>query len=296
MPSMLITGAAGFIGNAACARYKDRYKIIGIDDMSRPTARVPEGIHAFYKMDFKRICEFERVDVVLHLAAQVSVIQSLRDPFRDFQNNAEGTLALCLWAKRVKPRTVIYSNTNKVFGELIGQSVPVWDDQPLHPQTPYGVSKACGGMYVRDLLPNSGYDFRQSCIYGEDQQSTEDQGWVGFLRRQIAMGDPITCYGDGSQVRDLMHVQDLLRVYDQAIEGKLHPGSYTVGGGKENALSFQEVVKLLGSEINRYAPWRPHDQRYFVSANQGIWGSWANLIKAREWLANLPETWPLTHQ
>lgn len=269
--TMLITGCAGFIGNAACDHYRQRFRVIGIDDLSRPTARKPLGIE-FHQANAATIdhLDIPFTDIIIHLAAQVSVVSSVRDPVGDFFNNARTGLVMALWAKRRNAERFIYSSTNKVYGELNGAYAPIKDNQPLDPCTPYGISKATAGMYIRDFLPEVSYDFRQSCIYSENQIGTLDQGWVGFVKTSIAKGQPIVCYGNGQQTRDLLHVEDLLRVYDLAINGKLKPGSYTVGGGIENAFTFEEVVDLLGGEIDHHEEPRIHDQQYFVSANSGL--------------------------
>lgn len=282
---MLITGAAGFIGNAACQRYRDEFDIVAIDDLSRGKA-VPEGVHFIHGDAYVAASQFQRFDVVVHLAAQVSVVRSLDDPRSDFRHNAEVTMKLAHWASKMpKPPIFIYASTNKVYGPLPGVLSPITDEQPLAPSTPYGISKATGGLYVRDFLPETGFDFRQSCIYGEAQIGSEDQGWIGWLRKCIREGISITCYGDGSQVRDLLHVSDLLHAYDKAIKGTLPAGSYTVGGGMENSLSFAGAVSLLGDRIANWAPWRKDDQRYFVAASDGLRAhGWWPFLDAREML------------
>lgn len=268
--TILITGAAGFIGRAACAHYQDRFQVIGIDNMSRGGARIPPDV-MFVKGDAATYASrIPKVDIVIHLAAQVSVVESVLDPVSDLHSNAIITLELAQWAKRAQAKCFIYASTNKVYGELPGISTPILDAQPIAPETPYGISKAAGGLYVRDLLPTIGYDFRQSCIYGPDQLGDENQGWIGYLRQRAAHKDPVACYGDGTQVRDLLHIKDLLWAYDLAIDGSLAPGSYTVGGGPENAISFTEAVERIGTWIIAHKPWRPKDQRYFVAAADGL--------------------------
>ncbi len=286
---MLVLGAAGFIGSAACEYYRDRFHVVGIDDFSHcPMFGSGGGIPVIHS-DASEVPRFfpKHLDVVLHLAGQVSVMASLADPEDDLTRNAMLTLKLARWAVKVGVNTFIYASTNKVFGELPGWNIQIKDGHPIFPQTPYGISKATGGMYVREFLPKVGFVFHQSCIMGSDQEfhSTENQAWIGYLIRRIREGKPITCYGDGSQVRDLLHVSDLLKAYDWAIEGKIEPGSYTVGGGVENAVSFQQAVDLLGGTITEYRPARPRDQRYFVAASDGLRAAgWKPVVNAREWL------------
>lgn len=268
-PRMLITGVAGFIGREAWQRFSGRYELFGVDNLMRDGSRMPTEGGTCYLADVENMDGFEDVDVIIHLAAQVSVTGSVHKPYADLITNAAGTLRMCQVAQRTGAK-LIFASTNKVFGELQGQSEPVYDDQPWHPQTPYGISKAAAAMYVRDLLPSLGYVLHQSCVWSESQRGSIDQGWIGWLRRTIKAGKPVTCFGDGSQVRDLLHVSDLLDVYEMAIDGKINPGSYVTGGGEESAATFSEVVELLGGKIDKYEDWRPHDQRYFVSANEEL--------------------------
>lgn len=286
MEIMLITGAAGFIGNAACERYRDKFEIYGIDNCTRPTSIPPKGIN-FLRTDARDIdrIRLPHPNVILHLAGQASVVKSIEWPYDDFLNNAGLGLTMARWASSSRPRCFIYSSTNKVYGELPGVSSPILDSQPLNPQTPYGISKATAGLYIRDMLPGCSYDFRQSCIYSENQVGTEDQGWIGWIRNSIRKGRAITCYGDGEQVRDLLHIKDLLDAYDLAIQGVLDPGSYTVGGGPCNAVTFDQAVNILGGNITFHEPPRLHDQKYFVAASNGLRKvGWLPGVSAKEWL------------
>lgn len=284
-PTMLITGAAGFIGRAACERYRDYCNVIAIDDMSRPTAVIPPGV-TFLKADAAN-CDLMalRPDVILHLAAQVSVVDSIKDPRDDFWRNAHTTFSLAEWARHLpNPPKFIYASTNKVFGDLAnGPRSPMLDSWPIDPCTPYGISKAMGALYVREFLPSTGYVFHQSCIFGEDQIGSENQGWIGHIREQIRKGEPITCFGSGSQVRDLLNVSDLLDAYDMAIAGDIPAGSYIVGGGEENAFSFWGAVDALGGCISKHMPTRMGDQFYFVAASDGLRNAgWRPKVSAPE--------------
>jgi CDP-paratose 2-epimerase len=273
--NILVTGAAGFIGNAVWERFKNKFKLIGIDNLSRETA-IPPVIdslqhHLLYVEDITNIDKINlpKLDLILHLAAQVSVVQSLKDPIQDLKTNAEGTLKMCLLAQKNNCK-LIYSSTNKVFGELQDKNEPILDSEPQNPQTPYGISKYTGAKYVLDLLPTTGYVFHQSCIYGDNQIGTVDQGWVGWLKYSIKNNIPITCFGDGTQIRDLLNVSDLIDLYEMVIDNKIPPGEYVIGGGEKNAFTFKQVVDLLGGNIQNYQNWRSHDQKYFVSANKKI--------------------------
>jgi CDP-paratose 2-epimerase len=288
--NILMTGCAGFIGNVAWRRLEKKYKLIGIDNLSRETAVAPvlDSIqhHLFYVEDINDIekVNLPKLDAIIHLAAQVSVTQSVIDPIDDIRTNAEGTLRMCMLAKEHDCK-LIYASTNKVYGELEGVAEPISDDRGFTPETAYGISKCTGAQYVLDMLPDTGYVFHQSCIYGETQVGTVDQGWVGWLRNSIDTKRPVVCFGDGTQVRDLLHVEDLVDLYEMVLDGKIEPGSYVTGGGVENAHSFCEVMDLLGGEIDSYDDWRPHDQRYFVSSNEKLNASgWKPKVLFSQWI------------
>ena len=268
---ILVTGHAGFIGSRAWdALVAAGHDVFGLDDLSRSTAQPRNHPNSYVGdvIDINDIKELDQTfDWVVHLAGQVSVVSGEQNCRKDFNTNALGTFEVVQWAKNRGAR-IIYSSTNKVFGELRGISSPISDDQPLMPQTNYGVSKATGAMYVADY--DHGWVLHQSCIYGPTQVGEVDQGWIGWLRNSIQSGRPITCFGDGSQVRDLLHVGDLINLYMRIIDGGIPKGSYVVGGGTGNAVSFTETVVLLGGSISSYEAWRPRDQKYFVAANSGL--------------------------
>jgi CDP-paratose 2-epimerase len=269
--NILITGHCGFIGSAAWNHFINLGHVVyGIDDLSRKTSKPNPSINS-YVADIITISSIRELDVeidwVLHLAAQVSVVESISNPRRDFETNAAGTFEVLQYAK-ARGAGVIYASTNKVFGEMANTSTPINDSQAILPETNYGVSKCAGAQYVNDYT--KGWVLHQSCIYGEAQIGDVNQGWIGWLRQQISRKEEIVCFGDGSQVRDLLHVTDLIELYQSIMEGRIEKASYVVGGGIANAHSFSEVVTMMGGRISRYEAWRLHDQRYFVSANSGL--------------------------
>jgi len=219
------------------------------------------------------------------------VTTSVIGPKTDFEINALGTLNV-LEAARLSSHQppVIYASTNKVYGDLEDVEVEEGKDSyyfPDHPSgisesqimdfhSPYGCSKGAGDQYVRDYHRIFGLPtvvFRQSCIYGPHQFGIEDQGWVAWFVIAAVTGKPITIYGDGKQVRDLLFVDDLLTAYDLAAENidKTAGQIYNIGGGQENTLSiWKEFGPLLEKELGQDIPvswegWRPGDQRIFVS-------------------------------
>ena len=301
----LITGGAGFIGINYAARLLERGdKVTIFDNLSRAgTPRNIDWLKATYGDDaftlivadvrspealLKPVAE---ADVVLHLAAQVAVTTSVLDPRMDFEVNALGTLNV-LEAARQAPKkpVVIYSSTNKVYGDLEDVRVAEGETSyylPDHPDgiseaqqmdfhSPYGCSKGTGDQYVRDYHRIFGLPtvvFRQSCIYGPHQYGIEDQGWVAWFVIAAVTGRPLTIYGDGKQVRDLLYVDDLLAAYDLAAE-KIDQTAgqiYNIGGGPDHTLSiWKEFGPLLEKELGQEIPvaredWRPGDQKVFVA-------------------------------
>lgn len=316
----VITGGAGFIGiNYAAHLLSQGDKVIIFDNLSR--AGTPRNIEwlkkTFGKSSFELIvgdvrdenqikAAVEPADLILHLAAQVAVTTSVIDPRTDFDINALGTLNVLEAARQsAKQPPVLYSSTNKVYGDLEdvkvkeGENCYFFPDRPegipesqtLDFHSPYGCSKGAGDQYVRDYHRIFGLPtvvFRQSCIYGPHQFGIEDQGWVAWFVIAAVTGRPITIYGDGKQVRDLLYVEDLLSAYDQAVAhiDKTAGQIYNIGGGRKNTLAiWKEFGPLLEKELGRkisvdWQAWRPGDQRVFI----------ADIRKANEDFQWEPET------
>jgi CDP-paratose 2-epimerase len=300
---ILITGGAGFIGSNLARRLLARgHEVAIFDNLSRPrTAHNLSWLHAcaaealgelaFTQGDVRdadAIAAAARdVDAIFHLASQVAVTTSVQDPRSDFAINALGSFNV-LEAARLSPRrpAVLYASTNKVYGGMedlaiveeptrysyrdLPHGVP--ETQPLDFHSPYGCSKGAGDQYVRDYHRIYGLPtvvFRQSAIYGPRQFGVEDQGWAAHFVIAAQTGRPISIYGDGKQVRDMLFIDDLIDLYELALArldltaGKI----FNVGGGPANTLAiwaeFQPLLsRLAGRPIEpaRYSDWRPGDQ------------------------------------
>jgi CDP-paratose 2-epimerase len=300
----LITGGCGFIGcNAASHLLRASEQVVVLDNMSRQGTNdnrswleglpsVPTFVEADIRdaVAVREAIAVHRPDVLLHLAAQVAVTTSVRDPRTDFEVNALGTLNLLEAVRLESPRTIfLYSSTNKVYGCLKSLRVEetatryvmpqlpygVDESQPLDFYSPYGCSKGVADQYVLDYARIYGLRsavFRQSCIYGPHQYGVEDQGWVAWMTIAALTGRPITIYGTGKQVRDLLYVSDLVRCYRAAIERIDHVAgeAFNIGGGPVNSLSLVDFLRVLEQFCERpvetgYGPARPGDQPFFVS-------------------------------
>ena len=306
MAQMFVTGGAGFIGANVARYYLDRgWRVVVYDNLARPgcieniqwlRAHRGEGELRVLVGDVRmpdETCrrELEQSDVLCHLAAQVAVTTSLKDPAYDFGVNALGTFRFLEMVRQSEEKTplVLYASTNKVYGGLGGRCVRhdgegyqdvqypdgVDERQPLDFHSPYGCSKGAADQYVRDYARVYGIPavvFRQSCIYGYRQFGLEDQGWVAWFVIAAMLGRPITVYGDGHQVRDVLFIEDLVRCYDQAIanEDAVSGRIFNVGGGPGNAVSLRAVLEhireRLAPELDvTYADWREGDQAVYVS-------------------------------
>jgi CDP-paratose 2-epimerase len=286
---LLITGGAGFLGvNAADHMIRAGWHVTVLDNLSRAgternlqwlTAAHPQST-AFIKEDVRNAAavaaHVKGQDAILHLAAQVAVTTSLVDPTSDFEINAGGTVSV-LEAVRKNNREapLVFASTNKVYGKLGKSNAPCKETQPLDFHSPYGCSKGAADQYVRDYARCFGMNtvvLRQSCIYGAHQYGTEDQGWVAHFVHSILKDRPLTIYGDGTQVRDLLDARDLSRLYAQVIDhiDSTRGEIYNVGGGPENQRNLLEVVELIGELTAKkprysFAGWREGDQEYYVS-------------------------------
>jgi CDP-paratose 2-epimerase len=232
-----------------------------------------------------------QADVIVHLASQVAVTTSVMQPREDFEINAQGTFHV-IEAARIsgKDPIVLFASTNKVYGGMddvpVVESATRWyyenlemgcpENQPLDFHSPYGCSKGAGDQYVRDYARIYGLRSvvcRQSCIYGPRQFGVEDQGWLAWMIIAAITGRQISIYGDGKQVRDVLHVDDLLDAYDAVIENidKVKGQVFNFGGGPENVISVwmefgPMLEKLLGTPIPVLrGDWRPGDQKVFVA-------------------------------
>lgn len=301
----LVTGGAGFIGSNYVHRLLSRGEDVTIyDNLSRVGAsKNLDWLEKTFGENSSRLIvgdvadagllmeAAKDVDVIVHLAGQVAVTTSVTNPRDDFEANALGTFN-ALEAARASERdpVFVYASTNKVYGGMedvsLTEEATRWryadlehgcpETQPLDFHSPYGCSKGAGDQYVRDYARIYGLRsvvFRQSCIYGPRQFGIEDQGWVAWFIIAAVMGSPITLYGDGKQVRDVLHVDDLLDAYDAAIEKiDIVAGEvYNIGGGPDNVMSVWEefgplLEKLLEKQIIvARDDWRPGDQKVFYS-------------------------------
>ena len=326
---IFITGGAGFIG-ANCAHYflERGHSIIIFDNFSRVGSQANVqwllDQHGGNRLQIINgdVRDYEALEgviagaeAVIHLASQVAVTVSVQDPRQDFEINALGTFNVLEAVRHHCPEAAfLYASTNKVYGGMADVRIAEQETRysyadyaagipesfPLAFHSPYGCSKGTGDQYTQDYARIYGLrtvTFRQSCIYGQRQFGVEDQGWVAHFIIAAVMKRLIRIYGDGKQVRDLLHVYDLIRAYELSMEkmDKIRGEVFNLGGGPDNTLSiWVEFQPLLESLAGRSIPisqgdWRPGDQQVFIANIQKAADllDWQPTISPEEGIADL---------
>ncbi|HSU67493.1 MAG TPA: NAD-dependent epimerase/dehydratase family protein [Tepidisphaeraceae bacterium] len=327
---ILITGGSGFIGTNLAHRILASGKpVLLFDNLSRPGA---ERNLQWLRETHGQLVQIEVADVqdqhvlrsavrkasqVFHFAAQVAVTTSLVNSIHDFEVNARGTLNLLEAIRSMDdPPPLVFTSTNKVYGGLPDVKLRVRDGRyepenekirengigewrPLDFHSPYGCSKGAADQYVIDYARTFGLPaavFRMSCIYGPHQFGNEDQGWVAHFLIRALQGKPITLYGDGMQVRDILFVEDLVDAFllAQAHMPDVSGQAFNLGGGPENTISLIELLEMI-KELHGAKPsvhfgaWRPGDQRYYVSDTSKFQAAtgWSTQVDARQGVRRL---------
>lgn len=306
---LLITGGCGFLGsNLAAHAIEQGHEVVVFDNLYREGSRenlawlTARGKFTFVHGDIRNQNDITGTvrdfipEAVFHLAGQVAMTTSIANPRMDFEINVMGSNNL-LEAVRLHARdaAVVYSSTNKVYGDLEQFSYRETDTRyecmdrpdgfdestPLDFHSPYGCSKGAADQYMLDYARIFGLKtvvFRHSSMYGGRQFATYDQGWIGWFCQQAAatrrglLKEPFTISGNGKQVRDVLHAEDMITLYFSAVErieaarGKV----FNVGGGMPNSLSLLELFSILedasGTKlVYRVLPPRESDQRLFVA-------------------------------
>jgi CDP-paratose 2-epimerase len=304
-----ITGGCGFLGsNIASEILKKGDELIIFDSLYRfgsyqnlewlKTQGVFEFIHGDIRNenDVHRAVKAHKPDVVYHLAGQVAMTTSIEDPRMDMEVNIGGSFNILNAVRLHSPEsTVVYSSTNKVYGDLeqftyeesdtryycIEKQNGFDESVNLDFHSPYGTSKGCADQYMLDFARIYGLKtvvFRHSSMFGGRQFATYDQGWIGWFTGQainIKNGiqkSPFTISGNGKQVRDITHAEDMVALYLKAATkiDKIKGQAFNVGGGMDNSFSLLELFMFLECELDvkmEYTnlPVRESDQRVFVS-------------------------------
>ncbi|MEJ7138201.1 GDP-mannose 4,6-dehydratase [Amphibiibacter pelophylacis] len=330
---LLITGGCGFLGsNLAAHALSQGIDLCVFDSLCRHGSQSnlqwlrAQGRFDFVHGDIRNANDVQRViarikpDSIFHLAGQVAMTTSIADPRMDFEVNSLGTLNLLEAVRAHAPEAVvIYSSTNKVYGDLEQYQYRETDtryvcvehpdgfdeETPLDFHSPYGCSKGSADQYLRDYHRIFGLKtvvFRHSSMYGGRQFATADQGWIGWFCLMAAetragmRQTPFTVSGDGKQVRDVLHSEDMISLYFSTLKhvDAVAGHAFNIGGGIANSLSLLELFRLLGSEIGQTLlytklPPRESDQRVFVADSRKIHHltGWAPEVSAQEGVSRM---------
>ncbi|HZT89206.1 MAG TPA: NAD-dependent epimerase/dehydratase family protein [Stellaceae bacterium] len=329
-PRIVITGGAGFLGSNLTARFAaDGSDVLVVDNLSRDG--VEQNLEWLVARHRHRVA-VEVADVrdpyvareivkggsaVIHLAAQVAVTTSVTDPIDDFEINGRGTVNVLEAVRQCAPEApVIFASTNKVYGEFLTRAEMVREKEryvprdptlrsgidevtPLSFHSPYGCSKGVADQYVVDYSRVFGLRtavLRMSCLYGPRQFGTEDQGWVAHFLISALAGRPITIYGDGYQMRDVLYADDAVAAYQAVLKhiDSAAGRAFNLGGGPRYALSLRELLaaipELTGVEPEvAFGPWRPGDQAWYVSDTAALTAAtgWRARVAPKEGLRRL---------
>lgn len=325
---LLIVGGCGFLGsNLASYGIKEGYNITVFDNLSRyGAASNLDWLRQLGKLrfihgdtrnrnDVEKVIQEGNFDAIFHLAGQVAMTTSINDPYKDFQTNTMGTIHVLDAVRKHSPHTlVVFSSTNKVYGDLeqyiyketdtrfVCEDWPKGFDEtvPLDFHSPYGCSKGAADQYMLDYARIFGIRtivFRHSSMYGGRQFATYDQGWIGWFcekaleRRKNSKSAPFSISGNGKQVRDILHAEDMVNLYYEAVihADALAGKAFNIGGGIDQSLSLLELFDLLnemlGIELEYIQlPPRVSDQKVFVADITKIQNaiSWKPQVTARE--------------
>ena len=307
---ILVTGGMGFIGSHIAEYHAIRGdQVVVIDNLSRgrllPKALFNKDLNRNHVLNYANIQHINAdirdenavmeaakgCEIIFHAAGQTAVTTSMQNPEDDFSSNVVGTFNVLESARLNGVSTVVYCSTNKVYGANVNR-VGIREESnrysfcgshdngisedfsiDLCEHTPYGCSKLAGDIYCQEYARCYGLRtavFRMSCIYGTRQFGIEDQGWVAWLTYATLHNVPITVYGDGKQVRDLLYITDLVDFYDRFLRSDIQHGVFNLGGGKDFSVSVLELLDILHAATGNRAPlafadWRHSDQKVYIS-------------------------------
>jgi len=267
---VVVTGGAGFIGSRLVRALAERGdEVIVLDDLSTgDAAKLPSSAELLRirtdDPETALLIARLRPRIVFHLAAQVGMASSLKDPSRDGRSNVLGTIRVLEGCKEAGSK-LVFSSTSGVYGEANGGR-PIRETAPIRPSSPYGLSKWSAEQYIRHAEKWWGIPYailRYANVYGPGQTARGEGGVVACFLERLAAGLPLIVHGDGEQRRDFVHVDDVVEANLAAIE-RGEGGTYNVGTGIATSINQLAGLceRLSGSALGRvYEPGRTGDAR-----------------------------------
>lgn len=269
---ILVSGSAGQVGSSLAEYLMKDHQVVGVD------LRVPEWEPArkiSIKGDVREAGHMKKlmkdVDVVVHAAAQVNVDASLKEPIVDASHNIDGTLTLLECARDINIQRFIYISSAAVYGNQ--PTLPITEDEQLHPISPYGASKLTGEIY--SMVYYRSFDLPTVCIrpfniYSERQDPESPySGVITRFKEGLANGKPLVIYGDGSHTRDFVHVCDVVKMIERCISSKRSVGRvYNCGTGKGTSIKTLAdlMIAISGKNVKpTYDKERPGEIEHSVA-------------------------------
>jgi nucleoside-diphosphate-sugar epimerase len=280
----VVTGGAGFIGSNIASALLDRgHDVVIVDDLSSGfRANIDQKCMTFIHasiLDPSALDDAARgADVVFHLAASVGNNRSIDDPSMDIQVNAVGTVCVLEACRRNGIPKIVYSSSAGIFGEL--KQLPISEDHPLEPDSPYGASKLAGEkecLAFAKIFDLEAIALRYFNVYGPRQRFDAYGNVIPTFTFQLLRGERLMIFGDGGQTRDFINVGDVVQANLRAAEATGVSGAFNLGSGTR--VSINDLVRLLGKVTGiepdfAYGPTRPGDVRDsladFSKASSGL--------------------------
>ncbi|MBD1382995.1 NAD-dependent epimerase/dehydratase family protein [Metabacillus arenae] len=266
--NVLITGGAGFIGTYVRDLFhKEGHTLYILDNLSTGNEMNINQEDVFLKGDLLdrhslKMLEPYQIDIIIHLAAQISVPLSVENPIEDMKVNIEGTLNLLEFAKNNGVKKFIFASSAAVYGNTV--NVPIREEQELNPDSPYGISKMAGEHYVKTLCQENMIDYvilRFANVFGPKQSEEGEGGVIKIFADQLTKNESPFIYGDGDQTRDFIYVEDVARALTYSIAAE--SGIYNLSTNTET--NINEVFRMISTAMNlpavtpKYLPARKGD-------------------------------------
>ena len=254
--AILVTGGAGFIGSHTVdALIRRGYEVVVVDDLSTGKREYVNPEAKFYRIsildtELERVFEENEIESVIHMAAQISVEHSLKEPVKDAEINVLGSLNLLELCRKHNVEKIVFSSSVAVYGEP--QYLPVDENHALLPISPYGVTKLAVEKYLYHYWQNYGIDYvslRYANVYGPRQRSDSEGGVVAIFVTKVLRNEEVTVYGDGNQTRDFVYVEDVAEANALALEKSARNKEFNVSTCRET--SVNQLLSMIAGITNR---------------------------------------------